>query len=177
MNVARSRLAERQQNSHLRRSNIADVSPLAMLISLFIAFGVCGIALPDRLFTGILKYIIHKRDSPRNFGDPIIHEDLVCNSHTRSLILYYCWLNHVLIAFDGSGCVPYLHRSSSSAANILSQCCSSPRAMNGTHSYGRRSAAYACVFNTELFCHTPSYTAFHCITLPPFTCHARLNNL
>ena len=55
---ARSQLAERQQNSHLRCSNIADVSPLAMLISLFIAFGVCGIALSDRLLTGILKYNI-----------------------------------------------------------------------------------------------------------------------
>ena len=34
---AHSQLAERQQNSRLRRSNIAAVSPLALLISLIIA--------------------------------------------------------------------------------------------------------------------------------------------
>ena len=44
MNHAHSRLAERQQNSRFQRSNIADVLPLAMLISRIIAAAPADIA-------------------------------------------------------------------------------------------------------------------------------------
>ena len=44
MSCTHSQLAERQQNSRLRRSNIAAVLPLAMLISLVIVAALADIA-------------------------------------------------------------------------------------------------------------------------------------
>ena len=44
MNRAHSQLTERQQNSRFPRSNIADVLPLAMLISLVIVAAPADIA-------------------------------------------------------------------------------------------------------------------------------------
>ena len=96
---ARSQLAERQQNSRLRRSNIAAVSPLALLPSLLPAAAPAEIAPPasvGRVDNEDVRFprlchadFILKSPRKQACWDEISACHPICRSHTSSTWKYF----------------------------------------------------------------------------------------